>query len=130
MNAPILSMAPRLSGILPTNSWNTCHISGKTCRSTSTPAAFIFSAIRVESPDVFQATHQVPLELLAEGKASGIRIDHPDGLWNPRQYFRQLQETYVRERIRRRLSLEIEPENLVSTRILKYEKMGNFASKK
>ncbi|HYT87927.1 MAG TPA: malto-oligosyltrehalose synthase, partial [Gemmataceae bacterium] len=59
------------------------------------------AAIRVERPDVFQATHQVVFRLLAEGKAHGLRIDHPDGLWNPARYFRQLQENYVLHRFSR-----------------------------
>lgn len=53
------------------------------------------AAIRIERPDVFVATHQVLFRLLAEGKATGLRIDHPDGLWDPSKYFRQLQEQYV-----------------------------------
>ncbi len=52
-------------------------------------------AIRVEIPEVFEATHALILRLLAEGRVTGLRIDHPDGLWNPAQYFRQLQERYV-----------------------------------
>jgi (1->4)-alpha-D-glucan 1-alpha-D-glucosylmutase len=52
------------------------------------------AAIRVELPEVFSATHQLVFELLHSGKATGLRIDHPDGLWNPAAYFAQLQETY------------------------------------
>src|SRR5262249_20729243 len=53
------------------------------------------AAIRMELPEVFQATHQALFRLLAEGKASGLRIDHPDGLRDPAAYFRQLQEGYL-----------------------------------
>jgi (1->4)-alpha-D-glucan 1-alpha-D-glucosylmutase len=53
------------------------------------------AAIRMELPEVFRATHQVLFRLLAEGKATGLRIDHPDGLRDPAGYFRQLQEHYV-----------------------------------
>ncbi len=53
------------------------------------------AAIRVEEPAVLQATHQLVLGLLAEGRATGLRIDHPDGLWRPPAYFRQLQERYL-----------------------------------
>ncbi|NTW98121.1 MAG: malto-oligosyltrehalose synthase, partial [Oscillochloris sp.] len=49
------------------------------------------AAIRVELPEVLDATHQLIFRLLAEGRASGLRIDHPDGLWDPASYFRQLQ---------------------------------------
>jgi (1->4)-alpha-D-glucan 1-alpha-D-glucosylmutase len=47
-------------------------------------------AIRVENPDVFDATHAVVLRLAAEGLIDGLRVDHPDGLTDPRGYFRRL----------------------------------------
>src|SRR5262249_19910429 len=53
------------------------------------------AAIRVELPEVFRATHRLLFRLLAEGKATGLRIDHPDGLRDPAGYFRQLQAHYV-----------------------------------
>jgi (1->4)-alpha-D-glucan 1-alpha-D-glucosylmutase len=46
--------------------------------------------IRVEDPAVFNATHDVPLRLLAEGLVDGLRVDHPDGLADPRGYLRRL----------------------------------------
>jgi (1->4)-alpha-D-glucan 1-alpha-D-glucosylmutase len=55
------------------------------------------AAIQVERPDVFEATHQVIFRLLAAGQVTGLRIDHPDGLWDPAQYFRQVQERFVRD---------------------------------
>jgi (1->4)-alpha-D-glucan 1-alpha-D-glucosylmutase len=53
------------------------------------------AAIRVDLPEVFQATHTLALRLLAEGKATGLRIDHPDGLWDPLGYFRQLEQSFA-----------------------------------
>ncbi len=53
------------------------------------------AAIRVELPEVLQATHRLVLRLLVAGRARGLRIDHPDGLWDPPAYFRQLQERYL-----------------------------------
>jgi (1->4)-alpha-D-glucan 1-alpha-D-glucosylmutase len=53
------------------------------------------AAIRVEERQVFDATHAFALRLLADGKVSGLRIDHPDGLFHPAAYFRHLQEGYV-----------------------------------
>ncbi len=47
-------------------------------------------AIRVEDPGVFAATHQVPLRLLREGLIDGLRVDHPDGLADPRGYLARL----------------------------------------
>ena len=47
-------------------------------------------AIRVEDPQVFDASHEVILRLAAEGLIDGLRVDHPDGLADPRGYFRYL----------------------------------------
>ena len=47
-------------------------------------------AVRVEDPDVFEATHAVILGLAAEGLIDGLRVDHPDGLADPRGYLRRL----------------------------------------
>ncbi|MEE6281132.1 malto-oligosyltrehalose synthase [Georgenia sunbinii] len=48
------------------------------------------AALRVEDPEVFDATHRVLLELMADGHVDGLRIDHPDGLADPRGYFQRL----------------------------------------
>jgi (1->4)-alpha-D-glucan 1-alpha-D-glucosylmutase len=48
--------------------------------------------IRVEDPAVFDATHQVIAGLVAEGLVDGLRVDHPDGLADPRGYLRRLAE--------------------------------------
>jgi (1->4)-alpha-D-glucan 1-alpha-D-glucosylmutase len=50
------------------------------------------AAVRVETQDVFEATHELLLSLLHEGKLNGFRIDHPDGLADPRGYLRRLAE--------------------------------------
>jgi len=50
------------------------------------------AAVRVETQEVFDATHELLLELLREGKLNGFRIDHPDGLADPRGYLRRLAE--------------------------------------
>ncbi|MBV9791753.1 MAG: malto-oligosyltrehalose synthase [Chloroflexi bacterium] len=49
------------------------------------------AAIRMEQPDVFAGTHKLILRLLTDGSVNGLRIDHPDGLWDPARYFRNLQ---------------------------------------
>src|SRR3954453_9917026 len=49
------------------------------------------AAIRMELPEVFDATHQLLLELIAKGAVTGVRIDHPDGLYLPKEYFEKLQ---------------------------------------
>jgi (1->4)-alpha-D-glucan 1-alpha-D-glucosylmutase len=47
-------------------------------------------AVRVEDPEVFDATHRLLLALHADGVVDGFRIDHPDGLADPRGYVRRL----------------------------------------
>lgn len=48
--------------------------------------------LRMEEPEVFQQTHGLILDWLAEGSVQGIRIDHPDGLRDPEQYLDRLAE--------------------------------------
>ena len=47
-------------------------------------------ALRVEDPDVFDATHALLLDLFHQGHIDAFRIDHPDGLADPRGYMRRL----------------------------------------
>ncbi len=49
------------------------------------------AALCMERPDVFEKSHGLILRLLAEGKATGLRIDHPDGLYDPAEYLWRLQ---------------------------------------
>jgi (1->4)-alpha-D-glucan 1-alpha-D-glucosylmutase len=48
--------------------------------------------LRMEDAKVFADTHALILKWLREGTLDGVRIDHPDGLRDPRQYFQQLRE--------------------------------------
>jgi (1->4)-alpha-D-glucan 1-alpha-D-glucosylmutase len=48
--------------------------------------------LRVEDPDVFDATHAKILQLLREGVVDGLRVDHPDGLADPDGYLARLHE--------------------------------------
>jgi (1->4)-alpha-D-glucan 1-alpha-D-glucosylmutase len=54
------------------------------------------AALRMENEAVFEATHGFVLDLAASGAIDGFRIDHPDGLRDPEQYFRRLQDAYAR----------------------------------
>ena len=47
-------------------------------------------AVRVEEPDVFEATHRLLLDLNHRGIIEGLRIDHPDGLADPGGYLDML----------------------------------------
>ena len=49
------------------------------------------AALRMENETVFGLTHRFTLDLVAQGKVDGLRIDHPDGLYDPAKYFRDLQ---------------------------------------
>ncbi len=53
------------------------------------------AALSMERRDVFEAAHGLVFQLLADGKVDGLRIDHPDGLYDPAGYFRRLQEHYL-----------------------------------
>jgi (1->4)-alpha-D-glucan 1-alpha-D-glucosylmutase len=56
------------------------------------------AALCMENENVFQATHRLVLQLIAEGKVDGLRIDHPDGLYDPAQYFERLKQSIVAAR--------------------------------
>ncbi len=49
------------------------------------------AAIRMEDPEVFDVSHRLILELIEKGAVSGLRIDHVDGLFDPRGYLEKLQ---------------------------------------
>jgi (1->4)-alpha-D-glucan 1-alpha-D-glucosylmutase len=50
------------------------------------------AGVRVEDPEVFEVTHGKILELVGEGLVEGLRVDHPDGLANPRAYLERLRD--------------------------------------
>jgi len=48
------------------------------------------AALRMEEEEVFHETHALVLGWLATGVLDGLRVDHPDGLRDPRQYLERL----------------------------------------
>jgi (1->4)-alpha-D-glucan 1-alpha-D-glucosylmutase len=48
--------------------------------------------LRVEREYVFEETHALILKWLEDGVLDGVRVDHPDGLRDPLQYFQRLRE--------------------------------------
>jgi (1->4)-alpha-D-glucan 1-alpha-D-glucosylmutase len=56
------------------------------------------AALSMEREDVFEAAHQLIFRLLSEEKLDGLRIDHPDGLFDPKQYLQRLQRHFLRAR--------------------------------
>ncbi len=59
------------------------------------------AGLRIEQPEVFEATHATLFRLYAEGLIDGMRVDHVDGLTDPPGYCRRLRarlETLTAER--------------------------------
>lgn len=56
--------------------------------------------LRMENPEVFRETHRLVRSLLATGRVTGLRIDHCDGMFNPRQYLIWLQLLYLAAKCR------------------------------
>jgi (1->4)-alpha-D-glucan 1-alpha-D-glucosylmutase len=54
------------------------------------------AAIRMEVPEVFADLHRLVFRLVGEGAVTGLRVDHPDGLYAPAEYFRRLQRGCAR----------------------------------
>jgi len=50
------------------------------------------AAICMENPDVFEKTHALILRLLDDERVNGLRIDHPDGLYDPAEYLGRVQK--------------------------------------
>jgi (1->4)-alpha-D-glucan 1-alpha-D-glucosylmutase len=55
------------------------------------------AALRMERQEVFEATHARVLQWLQDGHLDALRIDHPDGLSDPQQYFHRLQARFARQ---------------------------------
>ena len=53
------------------------------------------AALRMEDEAVFESTHRLALTLAADGKVDGLRVDHPDGLYDPAGYFERVQRRYL-----------------------------------
>jgi (1->4)-alpha-D-glucan 1-alpha-D-glucosylmutase len=54
------------------------------------------AGVRQEDPEVFAQTHGLVLSLVREGLVDALRIDHPDGLTDPLQYFERLRDGGVK----------------------------------
>ncbi|MFO7606033.1 MAG: malto-oligosyltrehalose synthase [Desulfurivibrionaceae bacterium] len=49
------------------------------------------AGLRVEEPEVFDDVHRLVFDLIRKGWVDGLRIDHPDGLYDPLAYLERLQ---------------------------------------
>ena len=61
------------------------------------------AAIKMEDPEVFEETHRLIFRLIEEGRVTGLRVDHPDGLHDPWKYFDRLQRRCFAIALRSRL---------------------------
>jgi (1->4)-alpha-D-glucan 1-alpha-D-glucosylmutase len=52
------------------------------------------AGLRVELPELFDRMHRLVFRLIDAGKLDGLRIDHIDGLFDPREYCERLQARY------------------------------------
>jgi (1->4)-alpha-D-glucan 1-alpha-D-glucosylmutase len=51
------------------------------------------AGLRIELPEVFEHAHQLVFKLLRDGVLDGLRIDHIDGLLDPKAYLHRLRES-------------------------------------
>jgi (1->4)-alpha-D-glucan 1-alpha-D-glucosylmutase len=49
-------------------------------------------SLRMEETEVFDRVHERVLRLVREGRVTGLRVDHIDGLYSPRDYLERLRE--------------------------------------
>jgi len=54
------------------------------------------AGIRIDRPDVFEHAHALIFRLIADGLIDGLRIDHVDGLLDPKGYLEKLRRTAPR----------------------------------
>ncbi|MDA3951882.1 MAG: malto-oligosyltrehalose synthase [Spirochaeta sp.] len=64
------------------------------------------AAVRMELPDVFEITHQLILRYIQDGTIQGLRLDHVDGLLDPKAYLGRLQEAAAYRLLGQRRSAE------------------------
>jgi (1->4)-alpha-D-glucan 1-alpha-D-glucosylmutase len=69
------------------------------------------AALRMENAEAFEATHRLVLGLVAEGRLAGLRIDHPDGLYNPAEYFAWVQQRVTSRTLQSPGEVNPAPEN-------------------
>ena len=58
------------------------------------------AGLRMELPELFDKTHQLMFQLIGNGELHGLRIDHIDGLFDPRGYCESLQQYAGQQRTR------------------------------
>jgi len=84
------------------------------------------AGIRVELPSVFEATHATLFRLYEDGLIDGLRVDHVDGLADPRGYCRKLRRRMQTLAQQRPAGLSAEPPVIWVEKILApHERLPN-----
>lgn len=65
-------------------------------------------SLRMDEEDVFEARHQIILQLVKDGRISGLRVDHIDGLYDPATYLARLRDALEAATPWRKLYLVVE----------------------
>ncbi len=88
----------RLEGLLADQAYRLCHWRVATDEINYRRFFDVneLAAVRMEDPAVFQATHEAVLRWIGRGWITGLRVDHVDGLFDPQQYLRSLQDAVRR----------------------------------
>ncbi|MCU1590930.1 MAG: maltooligosyl trehalose synthase [Frankiales bacterium] len=83
-----------LSATLAAQHYRLCHwkVAGEELNYRRFFDVTTLAGVRVEVPSVFDATHRLVLEQLRDGVLDGLRVDHPDGLADPKGYLDRLAE--------------------------------------
>jgi (1->4)-alpha-D-glucan 1-alpha-D-glucosylmutase len=88
------------------------------------------AAISMENSAIFKETHKLIMRLISEGKVNGLRVDHPDGLYNPSEYFQWLQRdcfVHMRlslmEKVKEDAPLYNEPSDIESDILKQYDEL-------
>jgi len=58
-------------------------------------------SVRVEDPNVFEASHALVLRWVREGRVTGLRVDHIDGLYDPMGYLTRLRSRLASKEAKR-----------------------------
>jgi (1->4)-alpha-D-glucan 1-alpha-D-glucosylmutase len=91
--ADILADREALHGLHEAQAWQLAY--WRAARETLTYRRFFEIAdlvgVRVERPAVFEDAHRLVLRLVADGRVHGLRLDHIDGLADPKGYLERLQ---------------------------------------
>src|SRR5262245_17853367 len=76
------------------------------------------AGLRVEHRPTFDAVHGLVRRLIAQGQLQGLRLDHIDGLYDPQQYFRWLQQLITEARPHYKQSFYVVIEKILADREL------------